>query len=343
MKLGLIARSENRGLGILTKSFYDAMHPAKTLHISPVPTIARGFVQHAGWYPDATVVPWDGGHLNDDLLAEWIGGLDVIYSAETWYDPRIPDIARGLGVATVQHVMPEFHNADLPQPTEIWLPTSWRADVFDSPRIMPVPVTVVETGQRASTERLRVLHVVGHRAMADRNGTLTFLQALRMVREPVEARLICQDRRAPKAQGVSPRVKYTSIVGPQESLSAQFEWADVVVMPRRYGGLCLPVQEAMAHGVPCIMPDVSPNQDWPVMLLPCDTSVASITTAAGVIPLAHVNPRHIAAAIDTLATDRELLTDLTLNARAWADAHGWEALKPVYEQAFADVVSAVPA
>ena len=34
---------------------------------------------------------------------------------------------------------------------------------------------------------------------------------------------------------------------------------DVMIMPRRYGGLCLPMNEALCSGLPVIMTDISPN------------------------------------------------------------------------------------
>jgi hypothetical protein len=39
----------------------------------------------------------------------------------------------------------------------------------------------------------------------------------------------------------------------------QYKDGDVLVIPRKYGGLCLPMQEALAHGIPVIMPDIEPN------------------------------------------------------------------------------------
>jgi glycosyltransferase involved in cell wall biosynthesis len=36
---------------------------------------------------------------------------------------------------------------------------------------------------------------------------------------------------------------------------------DALILPRRYGGLCLPMNEALLSGLPVIMPDCSPNND----------------------------------------------------------------------------------
>src|SRR5690606_2061207 len=34
---------------------------------------------------------------------------------------------------------------------------------------------------------------------------------------------------------------------------------DAMILPRRYGGLCLPMNEALCSGLPVIMTDISPN------------------------------------------------------------------------------------
>ena len=36
---------------------------------------------------------------------------------------------------------------------------------------------------------------------------------------------------------------------------------DALILPRRYGGLCLPMNEALMSGLPVIMTDISPNYD----------------------------------------------------------------------------------
>ena len=334
MNVGLIARSEDRGLGVMTWAFHRNMAPARTLLVAPAPNIARGFRQHHDRFPDATIIRWDGGPLDEAVVRDWLDGLDVVYTAETFYDPALPDWARQQGVGTVLHAMPEFYNANLPAPTAVWNPTPWRNDEVMG-RVVPVPVEpppVNMTHDAYLGDRpLRVLHVAGHRAMADRNGTLAFLQSLRAVREPCEAVLLCQDQRAPKAQGVSPKVKYRSVVGPQASLDEWWEWADVLVMPRRYGGLCLPVQEALAHGVPVIMPAVPPNTWWPVTTVPTETSTSSITTVSGEYRLPLMHPHRLADAIQDFARDPGLLGHQRARALKWAHEHSWPAMRAVYD------------
>src|SRR5690349_783963 len=105
------------------------MRPDRTLVIDMGP-ISRGFVQHPERYPAGLVVEWAGGDLPEDTVRDWIAGLDVVYSCETFYDWRVVDWCRESRVATVLHAMPEFYRpiavADCPVPDETWLPTPWR-------------------------------------------------------------------------------------------------------------------------------------------------------------------------------------------------------------------------
>ena len=69
---------------------------------------------------------------------------------------------------------------------------------------------------------------------------------------------------------------------------------DVLALPRKYGGLCLPMQEALAHGIPVIMPDIEPNgfllpKDW---LVKATKSTSFMTRT--MIDVYETDPNHLA-------------------------------------------------
>lgn len=338
MKVGLIARSEDRGLGVMTWAFWRHMRPERTLLISPLPNISKGFRQHAARYRGGgpvTWLAWDGGALDEISVRRFLRGLDVLYTAETFYDPRLPEWARDEGVATVLHAMPEFYNAELPPPTALWLPTPWRADEIDGAQVVPVPVERAhEPATRISGAPLRILHVAGHRALADRNGTLTFLAALRHVRHAMHATVVCQDARLPQAR-VSPSVKFKRMLRHESPLDPLYAEHDVVVLPRKYGGLCLPAQEALSYGRALVMPNVPPNPEWPIVPIPSTLGPDSIRTVAGEIPVARVAPHHLARILDAMASDPAIVEAKQEQAREWARAHSWDAWRDRYREALA--------
>jgi hypothetical protein len=331
MKVGLFgARADDRGLGRLTHDFYTHMAPDRTLVVDMRPH-ARGFIQHLDRYgDDATVVPFNNGTFDVDFMRRFFEGLDVAIMYETAYDHRAYDIARAVGCRTVLMSMPEFHRhatERLPHPDVIWVPTTWRLDTIPGARIVPIPVTLdPDRAERPTGKPLRVLHVAGHRAAGDRNGTIPFLRALRDVRSPVAVRVTTQDR-LPNVQHVRHLISVVSHVDDHRRL---YDKADVLVMPRRYGGLCLPVQEALAAGIGIVMTGCEPNMDtWPIEPLAWRPGTTTIKTPGGPVPLADPDIADITRAIDRLALSPTRVDELRDRARTWAAANSWETLRPM--------------
>lgn len=344
MKIGLFgARGDDRGLGRLTHDFYRHMRPARTLAVD-MGRWARQFPQHLDRYRAATVVPFNGGTIDLQVMRRFFTGLDVAIMYETAYDHRAYTIAREAGCRTVLYSMPEFHRHStetLPGPDMVWLPTCWRAELIPGARVVPAPVATDGAGPgRQTGRRLKVLHAAGHRAVGDRNGTLAFLRAVRLLRSDAEIRVTTQDPRLPQVQGVRHRVQVET--GGHPDHWRIYDRADLLVMPRRYGGLCLPVQEAMAAGLAVAMTGCEPNpQTWPVA--PIDWQPGpTISTPGGKIGLADPDPAGIAALIDRLAGDPAELAALKDAARAWALANSWEALRPLWQRELELAAQAVP-
>jgi hypothetical protein len=331
MKLGLFgARADDRGLGRLTHDFHTHMRPARTLVVD-MGTYARGFTQHFDRYPDATVVPFNGGTLDEAVMRRFFVGLDVAIFYETAYDHRAYTIAREVGCRTILYAMPEFmrHLTEtLPHPDVVWTPTAWRLDTLPADtRVVPAPVTIEHAADAHTGRLLRILHVAGHRAVGDRNGTIAFLRALRLVNAPVQVRVHTQDRRLPNVHSIPETVL---MAGPVDDYRRLYDRADLLVMPRRYGGLCLPVQEALAAGLAVAMTDCEPNPGtWPVAPIACRAGT-KIRTPAGPIVLHDPDPADLAAVIDRLASAPDEVADLKADARAWAEANRWEALAPLW-------------
>lgn len=343
MKLGAIVRAEDRGIAIQSWEFCRAMQPERTLLID-MGDLARGFPVHKDRYPDATVVHYDRGLLPEDPVREFLDGLDVVFTVETFYDWRVCRWADEAGVATVCQVNPEFMRPveELPAcPTRWWAPTSWRLGFLpEGTRVVPVPVA----GDRfplcppEPAEQLRVLHVAGHRAMADRNGTTVVLEALRRLRPPMRVTIATQDARLPSsARGRRGGIEVEAMTGGVRDYWRLYDDQDVLVMPRRYGGLCLPVQEAMAAGLAVVMTDAEPQRStWPVLPIRAGMSRPKLRCPGGPLPMATPRPEATAEQLNALADPSKLRCQQEQSV-AWAKANSWDALRPLYEQELADV------
>lgn len=342
MKVGVVARADDRGIGIQTWEFTRHVDVDRVLVVREPGAERKGFLPHFDRYPGAESVTFDPrtGTLPMDEVEAFLDGLDVVYMVETPYDFRLLTFAERLGVATVVHANPEFWRWDdptLPRPTVWWLPTKWRAEYLPAEcEIVPVPIPdAPAVRERDPDDRdLAAVHVAGHRAAADRNGTNVVLQALRHAHSPhLRLRIECQDPRLPAIRPA--RIPVERHLGGRTDRWSLYAGADLLVLPRRYGGLCLPVLEAIAAGVVPVLPAVSPNEDWPAVTVPA-TFGSTIRTPGGEIPLAVVDPRRLARTLDLLADDEDRLLEARSAVDDWRVRNDWSALSGAYTAALAE-------
>ncbi len=337
MRIGLIARADSRGLGIQTKSFHDEMRPAKTMVIDcpsqkPLPV-------RRDWYPDAT---WIHGLPRAMDFRSWLPGLDVVYTAETGYARCLWDIAREMRVRTVLHANYEFLDRR-DEPSRWAAPSQWHIGEFPHGTVhLPVPIRVAAPVDfHGAGSATRFLHVVGRPAVHDRNGTLDLLRALPHVTAEVTVTVRCQEPGYVSGLIREHRIhtpgNVTLVVdvGDVPDNTDLYVEQDVLVMPRRFGGLCLPANEALGAGMPVIMPDISPNNTWlpPEWLVPATWRLEF--NAKTRVAVYETQQHALAAKIDQMATDTGFYTKAALRAREIADSLSWDALRPAYLAALA--------
>jgi hypothetical protein len=275
--------------------------------------------------------------LPPKIMAGFFRDIDVLFSAETLYDWKIADLARRCGVRTVVHGNPEFYRhhrqPGAPQPDRWVWPTAWLTDHPDLPvgPIVPCPAPPMKhVAGDPDDEMLRVLHVAGHAAAADRNGTSQFLAAIPRLRNPTEITIVSQDGWLPQVRAPH-YVKVNLVPTGVENREDLYVGQHVVVLPRRYGGNCLPAAEACAAGCALAMPDVSPNAMWPIVPLAASTAPGHLTPF-GRIKTFTVRPATIADAVDRLNSNRHKLTVAMEAAAQWATDNSWDALRPRYAE-----------
>lgn len=325
--IGVVARGENRGLGHLTWEVVRALQPDRVLVVD-VGGRDRGHELHRDRYPDATFVTWSPDcTLDERTCREWLDGLDVVYLAETPYDERFPQWARDARARCVVHAMPEFWRYGHLPFDAVWNPTTWRMDLLPAlAHVVPVPVPLDRwpTPAKERPGPPTFLHVAGHRTTGDRNGSVLLARALRHVTQPMRVRVL--------AQGSFPRLRAplhvdleVSTAGPN-SYWTMYDDADVLVLPRRYGGLSLPVLEAAGAGLALVCSDVEPNRTWPIVPVPARPRT-SLRTPGGEVRSFEADPRRLAHFLDVLAERDELRWQHQREARAWAEANSWDVLR----------------
>lgn len=335
-RIGLIARGDSRGLGVQTKAVYDNLHPYRTMVIdcpsaNPLPV-------RRDWYPGAT---WIHGLPTATDFRVWLAGLDVVYSAETGYGKDLWSEAERVGVKTVLHANYEFLNRD-DRPTLWAAPSTWHLSDFPDPKIvLPVPIETHRFPQRSrSVTARRFLHVVGRPAIHDRNGTKDLLAALQYVQADITVKITCQDPdyvpNLLSGHWIPGNVTLELSAGDVPDYWDLYSGSDVLVLPRRFGGLCLPCQEALGAGMPVIMPRISPNEWLPADWLAPATKTGEFM-ARQIIDLHTTDPIALADMIDRFAVDPSFYATAADQAQDLAKRLSWENMRPQYDEAFAEL------
>lgn len=274
MKLGLIVRADDSGLGVQTYELYRHLKPAKTLVIDSTPFNDRP--QHLERYPDAWLV--NRGFLSDQTCAQFLDGLDVVFTVEIPYNYDLFRQAKERGIATILQYNYEFldylQTPDLALPTLFAGPTSWHFNdiPFANKKIIPMPVARDVLLWRKIDQAKKFVHLIGRPAVNDRNGTDTLLEALAYIKKEVEIVFKTQD--SPYAAEINAKINHSYQHGTipanvkahvevtdHADYAQNYKDGDVLVLPRKFGGLCLPLHEALSTGMPVIMTDLNPQNE----------------------------------------------------------------------------------
>jgi glycosyltransferase involved in cell wall biosynthesis len=280
MKIGIIVRADNTGLGNQTYELTKMLNPERVMIIDF--TFYNGNAQHFDWYDGIDSVILD--HIPTDKdIADFARGLDIIISCETFYNKSTPAIARDVGAITCLQYNFELFGSlkdkGILLPDILLSPSSWyfnyvqrklRLETFT---IHLPPPTRPEMFKEArdinmSKDHKRILHIAGRLAAKDRNGTLDVIEMLKYSKADYELVIYSQfDVEFPYCD--DPRL--TIIKGDVKDREDMYEGFDAMVLPRRYAGLSLPMNEALMSGLPVFMTDISPNNE----ILPSSWLIAS--------------------------------------------------------------------
>lgn len=247
MTLGLIVRADNGGLGNLTWEVARHARPDRVL-IMDCGTAGRGALHLDRFHAldGSWVVQYSDLYLPS--VRDFLTGLDTVFSAETFYDARICDMAAGLGVRRVLYVMPELYNPNDPAEVadDYYLPCP-RAELGDVPTpdfpSLPMPVALDRFPERPSRRGPIEFMGAPAAAMCDRNGQSPFHEAgMRLALD-----------------GSIPGESWSYVQHTEPENYWEQYTADVLVLPRRYGALSLPMLEAAAAGMAIITTDLAPQ------------------------------------------------------------------------------------
>lgn len=311
MRIGVIVRTDNTGLGYQSRALGKMLNCTERLFINSGEDIPS-FSQY------------------EDFLKR----IDIMITAETPYTYEAWNWAKLMGVKTFCQPNWELFDGlvqpNMPHPDQYLMPSRWMLkemqELFPNTIYLPPPTIASDFKEARQvnlkrTGKRRFVHIIGRNAIYDRNGWVSVMDALSFTKSDFELVVYSQQEMTGYAD---PRVTYKVFdIEDQTELYTDF---DALILPRRYGGLCLPMNEALLSGLPVIMTDISPNDILPKKWL-IPAYVSATFEGRSVIDVYSVTPKDLASKIDELCQ----LPDYQL--RNWKQ----EAYKIGYEN-FSDTV-----
>lgn len=303
---GAVVFAVESGLGRQAKQFYDN-GIFDTVLIHP----HSHFTEHPEWYPNRVK---DYGELLDKV--------DEIWFFETPFNWHYITQARAKGVKTVLVAMYECTHYPLPYfPDRIIGGSLLEEQLFKAEHInVPVPD---EIRWKQRTKAKVFVHNAGHGGLAGRNGTRELIEALKYVKSPIK--LLIRSQVPVKCD--DPRVEVQIGDLPYEEL---FNQGDVFIYPDKFGGSCLPLQEAHASGMAVMASNRFPTNTWlpNEMLIPIDGYKKERIFRE--FDSAILDHKKIAETIDYWYD--EDISRFSLAGKKWGRENSWKRLKPKYEK-----------
>lgn len=332
--LGMIVRADNGGLGNQTWEIWRHLQPERTLVLlSGNERGADDYTRYREGVSD--VVYHEGLQLSTDVLREFAQSCAAIFTVETPYHVDGARVIRKAKCSLYVLANPELWNeAEYGTPSKLFVPTMWERSRLPQAELLPQPVALDRFDKRERSDGLFTFYHPGAPAMLDRNGTGVLLDALPLITTPCRVIIRHPANKRP----------HTEIIGDVEVVylppddgpywNAYPPDTDMMVLPRKYGGLSLSLLEAAALGVPALMPAIAPQVAYEhVAYIPMTGEHDVVPMKGGMFNVYEIEPEPLAQRMSKLAASPSLVAAYSARAYAWAQAHSWDVLLPRWREA----------
>jgi len=337
---GMVVRADSGGLAWQTFALARMLQPDRLMIIDSTSfnNGAKQYFERFESFRDKMII---NGFPTDADCVRFLTGLNQVITCECPYNYNLYARANRMGIRTYAQQNYEFDdlfvNQSLPAPYMALVPSYWHLEDFRALYQRSVylpPPTFAEDFASAREENLRpigrrrFLHSVGKEAAHDRNGSLVVIESLKHTTADFDLVLKAQPPYVLTCD--DPRV--TLDLSSPEDQADLYKGYTGLLYPRRYGGLALPMQEALMSALPVIMPNINPNDQ----ALPADWLVPATTTNSFIartkIPIYDADPVALAAKIDEFCamTDEELAAAKARAFQIGVDNYSADVLRPRY-------------
>lgn len=314
MRIGLIGRCDNCGLGNMSWAFHDNLPIVKTLL----------FKRSYACFPDR----FKNNRLIEhptQLDIDWLlDGIDTLIAIETPYDWEIFKQAQRKGIKTVMIPMPEFfpdrmywHLVDM-----WWCISPLEYEMAPANKVFirnPVDKKKIKFRLREAAKTF-VAHL-GHGGIMGRNGSSELVAAIKKARGYFKTIIYSQF----PIKVDTPRIEVRP--GNIKNYDELWNEGDVFVHLCKFGGDHMPINEAMAAGMPVIALDHCPwNKFVPKETLVDPLRILPVSFGMVTCSMAMVDVDKVAEKIEMLAG--EDIRHLSMKSDSISNTFSWETLKP---------------
>lgn len=268
MKTTIIVRADHTGLGIQSRNWTRLLQPDRVVIINSQPF--NGNEQYFEWYDDVPERVMVNGFIQTGHFQQILSKTDVLLTFEIPYNYNLFIQARLNRVKTILQNNWEFTDylrQPLPLPDILMNHSYWNLDeqMKRWPNIAtycPTPLFIEDFAEiyEQNTNivgKKRFIHSAGRGTYEDRNGTNDLLAAVKLIPLEIDFELVIHTQTTSVSDPVDTRITIDrSFIADEKEICRGY---DAMILPRRYGGACLPMNEALASGVPVIMTDIDPN------------------------------------------------------------------------------------
>jgi len=321
VRLGIIGRADEGGLGVQTQEYARWLQPDRILvmHVDP-PRGEYLYERFHGLAPIVEEVHYPLVPADRGPWRRFLEDVDVVFSAETAYGNE-HEIVDRFGKKLILHANPELYQLgdDFPR---VWAPTAWELHRLPpGTPVVPVPVARDRLRPTGDTHPVKVLLHVSAPAMEDRNGTEQLKAALPSCREHFDL-LVAGPERPPEPTTIG-NVRVQP-VPPKRDYWRVYAGAQALVLPRRFGGLCLPMQEAASLELPIVALGADANAPrLAPELLVGTLDTRGVQMRGGRFDVHSCEPAQLAAVLDSLVAEPHLAQLGRFASGEWARGLDW--------------------
>lgn len=351
MRIGLIARADNTGLGMLSWEFYENLREYMEKILIVDPGSFKQFPERFNQSMDDVV---HIGSLDEIKVEKFLEGLDIVLTIETPYSWSAFSMAKQMGVKSV--LIPMFEGNSKPldyYPDLIACPCDIDYQSFDNDRIngfiendekwypkfdmeiINLPVNRKRLPFKKRERAITFVHNVGHAGLHGRTGTKDLIEAFKLVENP-NIKLIIHSQVNIVEKIDDPRIQLR--IGNVKNYWDLWQEGDVFILPVKFEMISMPVQEALSVGMPVLTTNFKPFSDWlPPHWLIDNYEDRMVKLHQRDIKYADHDVERIAKKIEEWA--EKPIEQNSLIADQLAQEISWEAMKPKWENLLNNLVS----